>query len=106
MPETHPQSNKMENKQLPTFMFRKHSVKILVELANNGHKPTYGLKIAKNLHVTYGYFCTLMRRFEKCDIIVMETNTKDKRKKYISLTSKGRIIANKLLLIMEALEQK
>jgi len=66
-------------------------IKVLIHLNNN--KPSYATKICKEIHMTYRTGWVVLKYLSKIKLIY---KIKDKKKKYIYLTDKGKEIATKL----------
>jgi Mn-dependent DtxR family transcriptional regulator len=82
-------------------IFQDNSVRLLIYLNCNWNK-IYGLKLSRELNVTPSTINNIVLDLENIKLIKTE---KEGRKRFISLTDKGKVIANKLMEIKHILEK-
>lgn len=85
-----------------SFILRKNVYYILKYLVNKNND--YVFKISKNVDVTYGHLIKLLDKLNKLEIIE-NVSSKNKRKRIVTLTSKGKEMYKNLDFIYNATEK-
>lgn len=70
---------------------------------NSTQGPHYASKIAKNIDVTLGYICRIVRKLEKRNIVEIIENKSCIKE--IRLTEKGKILSERILKIQRFLDE-
>ena len=81
------------------WLYREKPVNALFVLANGGE--LYPSVVSKKAGINYGYAIKLIRKMEMCGLVIME---KKDRRTILSLTEKGKQLAEKMKLVVEGLK--